>query len=346
MGQHPYQDLPADAFWRTGVCADQDDASLGALYRKRFEISDRCRIATAGSCFAQHLHRALRQHGYRVLDLEPAPPGLAIADRQRFGYDLYSARYGNVYSVRQLLQLAREAAGLWTPANLCWPRGEHWIDALRPGVEPEGLETAEEVLAHRAQHLERVRQLLEQFDLFVFTLGLTETWQHRASGTVYPLAPGTQGGVFDPAVHGFHNSRHGEVLEDLHQLMQVLAEVRQGRSFRLLLTVSPVPLTATASGEHVLAATVRSKATLRSAVAEFCDQHDQVAYFPSYELIHHPNRSDAAFAPNKRSIEAAAVQQVMRVFLKAHSINSTAAPPEPKADDLRCEEALLEQFAP
>ena len=126
-----------------------------------------------------------------VLDLEPAPPGLAIAERQRFGYDLYSARYGNVYSVRQLLQLVREAAGLWTPANLCWPRGERWIDALRPGVEPEGLETADEVLALRAQHLERVRQLLDQLDLFVFTLGLTETWQHRASGTVSPLAPGT-----------------------------------------------------------------------------------------------------------------------------------------------------------
>ena len=348
MGQHPYQDLPTQAFWKTGVCAAQDDASLTELYRKRFEISPSCRIATAGSCFAQHIHRTLQQQGCQVLDLEPAPPGLPKAQHQRFGYRLYSARYGNIYSVRQMRQLVEEAEGCWQPADICWQRGQRWVDALRPGVEPEGLESPEQVLQHRQHHLERVRELLEQLDVLVFTLGLTECWEHNASGTIYPLAPGTQAGVFNPAVHRFWNSSHSEALEDLEQLLQSLERIRTGRPYRLLLTVSPVPLTATASGDHVFTATSRSKATLRSVAAELCDRHAHVAYFPSYELIHHPNRSGSPFADNRRSIRDEAVAEVMRVFLQAHGLNgmqpSSKVSRDP--DALQCEEALLEQFAP
>ena len=348
MGQHPYQDLPTQAFWKTGVCAAQNDASLTELYRKRFEISPTCRIATAGSCFAQHIHRTLHQQGCQVLDLEPAPPGLPEAERQRFGYGLYSARYGNIYSVRQLRQLVEEAEGCWQPTEICWQRGQRWVDALRPGVEPEGLDSPEQVLQHRQHHLERVRQLLEQLDVFVFTLGLTECWRHNPSGTVYPLAPGTEAGVFDPAVHGFWNSSHSEALEDLEQLLQSLTRIRQGRAYRLLLTVSPVPLTATASSDHVLTATARSKATLRSVAAELCDRHNHVAYFPAYELIHHPTRSYSPFADNRRSIRAEAVAEVMRVFLQAHGLKGGHQSNKASLDDdaIQCEEALLEQFAP
>ena len=348
MGQHPYEDLPTQAFWKTGVCDAQDADSLQKLYRKRFEISPSCRIATAGSCFAQHIHRTLHQQGYRVLDVEPPPPGLPEAEHQRFGYGLYSARYGNVYSARQLRQLLEEAEGRWHPTDICWRRGQRWIDSLRPGVEPIGLDSPEQVLQHRRHHLKQVRLLLEQLDVFVFTLGLTECWQNTTTGTIYPLAPGTQAGVFDPAVHGFWNSSHGEALNDLEQAMQSLERIRAGRAYRLLLTVSPVPLTATSSGDHVLTASSRSKATLRCVAAELCDRHDHVAYFPSYELIHHPTRSRSAFADNRRSIRAEAVAEMMRVFLQAHGLNNSQQQSQVDHDEdaLQCEEALLEQFAP
>ena len=68
-------------------------------------------IATAGSCFAQHIGRALRGRGLGYLDLEPPPAFLTEDEANRLGYGLYSCRYGNIYTVRQLLQLFQEAHG-------------------------------------------------------------------------------------------------------------------------------------------------------------------------------------------------------------------------------------------
>ena len=190
--------------------------------------------------------------------------------------------------------------------------------------------------------------MLEELDVFIFTLGLTECWQHTISGTIFPLAPGTEAGVFNPEMHQFWNSSHGEALNDLEKLMKSLERIREGRAYRLLLTVSPVPLTATASSDHVLTATSRSKATLRSVAAELCDRHKHVAYFPAYELIHHPNRSSSPFTDNLRNIRADAVAEVMRVFLQVHGISGDhqSSAFSRDVDALQCEEALLEQFAP
>ncbi|MEM7525278.1 MAG: GSCFA family protein, partial [Pseudomonadota bacterium] len=61
--RHPYEDLPARAFWRSAV-AGRAPGDLAALYRPRFPISSETRIFTAGSCFAQHVGRALQGAGY------------------------------------------------------------------------------------------------------------------------------------------------------------------------------------------------------------------------------------------------------------------------------------------
>ena len=66
---------------------------------------------------------------------------------------MYSARYGNIYTVRQLLQLAQEVAGEWTPKNYIWEKNGKFYDALRPAVELEGLDSPEEVSKNRKIHV-------------------------------------------------------------------------------------------------------------------------------------------------------------------------------------------------
>src|SRR5687767_3725145 len=101
----PYQGRPLRSFWRSGV-AEADPLASKDLYRKKFEIRPNDRIATAGSCFAQHIARNLRTQGFSVIDAEPPPPNMSPETAQSFGYGLYSARYGNIYTARQLAQLA------------------------------------------------------------------------------------------------------------------------------------------------------------------------------------------------------------------------------------------------
>lgn len=148
---------------------------------------------TAGSCFAQHVGNALRKNGFSIIDTEPMPDICPKEIQTKYGYGLYSARYGNVYSLRQFLQLTKEAHGLFRPSEPVGERNGRYYDAQRPGVEPEGYETPEDVIIARRAHLEAVRSAFAQADLIVFTLGLTEAWEHIESGTVYPRAPRTIG---------------------------------------------------------------------------------------------------------------------------------------------------------
>lgn len=355
MGDHPYQHLPDHAFWSRGVAAAGGRVP-GALYQRKWEIAKETRIATAGSCFAQHIGRRLRKNGYHVLDLEPAPAGLPENLHAKYGYSIYSARYGNIYTVRQLLQLAREACGLGTPGEIAWqsPTGA-WHDALRPGVEPDGLGSADEVLAHRAGHLAAVRSMLEGSELIIFTLGLTEAWIHRESGTVFPTAPGTIAGDFDAARYQFHNFTFSEVYEDFLAFRDLVESLpaRQAPP-RFLLTVSPVPLTATASGRHVMEATVYSKSVLRAVAGQLAMENEKIDYFPSFEIVCNPWGSEPMYEANLRSVREQAVNEVMATFFRSHLPGTEAEPlPAPKnvetpvaasEEDVVCEEVLLEAF--
>ena len=265
---------------------------------------------------------------------------------------MYSARYGNLYTVRQLLQLAQEVAGEWTPRNYIWEKRNKFYDALRPTVEPEGLNSQEEVIKHREFHVSRVKKLFESLDLFIFTLGLTEMWVHKESGTVYPTAPGTIAGDFDDQLYKFRNPMFSSIIDDFNLFQKVLSKIRGGKPFKCLLTVSPVPLTATASGKHVLQSTIHSKSILRSVAGQLSANQAHIDYFPSYEIVTNPRMHSVAFADNLRSVRDETVEIVMKHFFKEHpsvlerseiSSPSSHSSAETKGD-IQCEEALLEAF--
>jgi hypothetical protein len=317
------------------------------LYRKKFEIKATDKVATAGSCFAQHIARNMRARNFQVLDFEPPPPGLSEADRTRFGYGLYSARYANIYVVAQLLQLMREALGrIELGAENIWERDGRFFDASRPSVEPDGLPSADDVLVARRRHLYQVRRLLRSMNVFVFTMGLTEAWIHEPTGVVYPTAPGVIAGEYDPNIHSFKNFGFLEILRDLEAIRTLLKKINP--DVRFLLTVSPVPLTATASNDHVLVATMYSKSVLRAVAGEMSNRHEDVDYFPSYEIVSsHPARGQF-YEPNLRQVHPSGVEAVMRYFFDQHEppVASAAAPLNaPSEEDVKCEEVLLEAFA-
>lgn len=363
MRIHPYQNLPKESFWSSAV-AGSTALVPESLYDKKWPIHKDDRIATAGSCFAQHIGRHMKGKGFQVLDLEPSPLHLPTDQQARFGYSIYSARFGNIYTIRQLLQLAREAFGQWVPGEVAW-EGDNgaYYDALRPGVEPNGLGSAEEVLAHRKYHLDRVREMFETMDLFIFTLGLTEAWVHKESGTVFPTAPGTIAGTYDPKIYEFRNFGFREILEDLYSFRALVREMRKTREApRFLLTVSPVPLTATASGQHVLLATVYSKSVLRAVAGQAVMDEVDIDYFPSFEIISNPWSKVSFYEENLRSVRSSGVNQVMQTFFKAHlgeqecgtQVDPLLNVPQPAAreagvekpaDDVICEEILLDAFA-
>jgi hypothetical protein len=85
---------------------------------------------------------------------------------------------------------------------------------------------------------------------------------------------------------------------------------------RVLLTVSPVPLAATASAQHVLPATIYSKSVLRVAAQEVCEELADVFYFPSYEIITGPQARGRFYAEDLREVTEEGVSHVMAMVLR------------------------------
>ncbi|MFU8777156.1 MAG: GSCFA domain-containing protein, partial [Roseovarius sp.] len=187
-------------------------------------------------------------------------------------------------------------------------------------------------------------EMFATLDVLVFTLGLTEGWEAVADGTMYPMAPGTVAGSHDPARYRFRNLRYPEILADLEAFRERLRAVNPGA--RMLLTVSPVPLTATATDNHVLVAATYSKAVLRAVAGDMAADHGDVFYFPSYEIIaSHPSRG-MYFNPDLRNVNQYGVDYVMTHFFSgplAAEFADPGAAQETAELDLICDEEKLEQ---
>lgn len=350
---HPYRDLGDRAFWSRSVAIGAE-AVLPQLFHPKFQLDRRDRIATAGSCFAQHIGRYLARMGLRMIDREPPPPGVAADIAEAHGYGLYSARYGNIYTTRQLRRLIEEVTGERTVPleDICWERGGRWWDALRPSVEPLGWESPEEIAWHRQHHIKEVGQLLSEMDVFIFTLGLTECWMSVDESLAYPLAPGIIAGSFDSQRHRFRQLLQSEVIKDFLAVMDLLKRWRSGRPLRVFLTVSPVPLAATYSGSHVLSATMASKATLLSAAVELARFNPLIEYFPSFEIVANPWCRGDSFAPDKRSVTPEAIERVMQVWAGSFNLEILPSSPIELRDqpsftdrDAQCEEFLTDIFS-
>ncbi len=323
MSTHPYRGLPADQFWSTAIKPVPAEA-LDPVRDVKFTFSPVDPVAAAGSCFAQHIARHLQQAGYNYLQTE-AP--LSASE------PVFSARYGNIYTTRQLRQLMLAAYGLHRPATQAWRRADgRFIDPLRPQLFPEGFATAEDVISQRRTHLAAVRRVFQDCRVFIFTLGLTEAWL-AADGTALPVPPGVIGADTTDGDSTFRNFTVAEMRQDMDAFLADLFAVNP--SVRVILTVSPVPLVATYEHRHVMVSNTYSKAALRVVAEETAASYPEVAYFPSYEIITAPQVAGRYFEPDMRNVSAAGVDHVMRLFA-AHMMSAEATPeatPLPRARD-------------
>lgn len=309
----PYYALPPTSFWRQAV-ADRSSADLNPHLESTFRFEHDARIASAGSCFAQHISRALQDRGYNYYVTEKAPGYLTPEQEERFGFGVFSARYGNVYTTLQLLQLLQRAFGAFKPADQFWTDSEGRVfDLLRPRIAPKGFASMVEAEADLKQHLKAVRQLIETADVFIFTLGLTECWVSRVDGTAYPTCPGCgSAGDYDDSKYAFTNLSVAETTAYLTEAVNLMTAANP--KLQIILTVSPVPLVATMEPRHVLQATTYSKSVLRVAAEEMVRRHENVHYFASYEIITTAKNASVYFAEDARSITADGVARAMQVF--------------------------------
>jgi hypothetical protein len=319
---NPYKGLPDTSFWKRGV-ASISRGEVDPVISPRFGVGKDDLVATAGSCFAQHIAKRLSGEGFNYYVPEDGA-SLPAEERTERNYGVFSCRYGNIYTTRQLVQLFDRSMGRFVPKEGGWKRPDgRYVDPFRPQIEPAGFESEEAMLQSRSEHLERVKEMFTKLDILVFTLGLTESWDSMEDGAVFPLAPGVAGGALHPDRHRFHNMTAKEAADDLELFLLKLQAVNS--KARVILTVSPVPLIATYENRHVLVSNMHSKSILRTVAGEMASRYPQCDYFPSYEIITGQHAGNDYLEEDLRSVRSEGVNHVMRVFLKHYAGNQYAA---------------------
>ena len=103
------------------------------------------KVATAGSCFAQHIARNLVAADFHFLRTEAAAgfstasaadfSAASAADFSAASAADFSAAFGNIYTARQLHQLMLRAYALMRPVDSAWRRPDgRWVDPFRPQI--------------------------------------------------------------------------------------------------------------------------------------------------------------------------------------------------------------------
>ena len=306
---HPYLLNPDYTFWDRAVSEKAVGEINPALGEPSFQIQSTDPVMTMGSCFAQHVSNRLSKEGCNFLVTENHPNNQGLnADA---GFGVFTARYGNIYTIDQAIQLAKRCLGQVAGGDI-WTHKGRFIDSYRPRAIPGGFDSIEALLKDREEHLDAVLKGFQSAKILVFTLGLTEGWKNTETGQIYPIAPGVAGGEYDPSVHQPFNMSVLECISGLQEFSKLLRGINP--MVKIILTVSPVPLAATHSGKHVLTATFSSKSKLRAAAELISESDKNVDYFPSFEIIQGLAQSGRYFEHNLREVRANGVDHVMRIF--------------------------------
>jgi len=328
---HPYMALGARHFWKTGLVDGRkcDPQPIDDFWKPKWPLSKGQKFVTLGSCFAQRIGPWLQQNGFEWICTPDQCP--------------YSFETGTIYTAAMLKTWLKLALTDQSPPIEDLSFEGRFYDGLRPTTPEAGFESHEELKAAREKTLNEINEGLSHCDVFLFTLGLTEAWINQ-DGFVHALCPGTVMGEFDIQKHQFYQFRFQEIQADLLESFALLRA--HNPQIKFILSVSPVPLTATMSPDHVLSATINAKSILRAVAGELVQDYDDIDYFPSYELISSFTTGGRFYEANMRSVSLVGVSWVMEHFSLGLESTSKSANILTKPDNDICDEYRLDSSAP
>jgi len=245
------------------------DGRVYPMVHPKFKLEAGCSIFTIGSCFARHLEEKLE-------DFDLPTRGFAAPKEEwphRPNGLLNEFNPGSMY--QRIVKACTSTS--FSDADLI-PVTNSVLDLLLRATIPVPHERA---LLRRAE-IDSVYRALVTSDAVVITLGLVETWFDQETGLYLNQMPPL--GVLRSHPQRFC-LRILDVDESYRMLSEAIDRLLNTSECRILLTVSPVPMQATFSGEDLHIANSFSKSVLRICASRASRQFERVDYFPSFEIV-------------------------------------------------------------
>lgn len=155
-------------------------------------------------------------------------------------------------------------------------------------------------------------------DLVIITLGLTETWFDRTTRLALAETPSPRLLKQYPDRFGCKLLTYLECTSVLKSIYTILRQYGQP-NLKIVVTVSPVAMERTFSGQDIIVANMMSKSTLRSAAGAFAAAMDDVDYFPSYKaaMLSQP---DLVWMQDRRNVTDLLVNRVIGEFIVRYKL--------------------------
>ena len=250
-------------------------------------------ISSMGSCFARNIAIYLMQNHYNYLVTE-------------LPFQQASAHWDQVFNTACMRQIFEYTfLDKWNPVVRWWEKGNVVQDPFRRQI----LYNKESCFTDFEKHKRCSYNALYGAKTIILTLGLIETWRDKRDKMTFYRVPSPQ--FYDPDIHELHIQSTVECIADLNQIHELLSKNNPEAS--LIVTVSPVPLVATFRKDvDPITANSFSKSTLRVAAEYFANSHENVYYFPSYEII--TNVMKNPYEQDNRHIKPEAIKEMMEIF--------------------------------
>jgi tetratricopeptide (TPR) repeat protein len=235
-----------------------------------FQFTKDQKFFAIGSCFATNISRRLSLDGYNV-------HGDVVSEGNQRNRYTPPAIYQELAWAKAILDRDDTPTEDDIRPLLIEATPGRWSDLWCP-PNKRAASTYEQAVEDRMQ-LYRYFSGAFLADVVIITLGLIEAWWDEVSQSYVmfdsPWARRADGDRF-----AFEKLSFAQCKDYVERSLKLVLDGHR----RVLMTTSPVIMARTFTDQDVIVANTHSKSVLRAVAGELTDAHDQVDYFPSYEI--------------------------------------------------------------
>ncbi|MGF1536040.1 MAG: GSCFA domain-containing protein [Elainellaceae cyanobacterium] len=321
MSETPALEVPPSAIpagqsqcdrWTKGAQSARDRINTSFVvpeWTPSFQLQPDAKIFAIGSCFARNIEKALIDKQAQVTSADSGSEVMELRTNLLTGL---LNKY-NPVSIHQELQ--------WASGHSTFPDSgfiEHDGKYIDPSLRDQARKGDLDLMRSRQAVLRQYFAQAFKADLVIITLGLTETWFDRTTQLALAECPSPRLRKQYPqrfACKVLNYPECAALLKSTHTLLKQHGQP----DLKVVVTVSPVPMERTFSGQDVIVANMMSKSTLRSAAGAFAAATEGVDYFPSYEaaVVSNPR---LVWMPDRRNIQDSAVARIVGEFTHRYGL--------------------------
>lgn len=279
------------------------------VWETSFTLSKNANVFALGSCFARNIEKALLSSRVNV----------SSADRDSEILELKINLLTGLLNKYNPVSIYQEL--LWASGKEIFPDrgfikfGDKYCDL---NLRNQARKGTLEFVRQRHQQLRQYFARALAADLVIITFGMTETWFDQETNLALAEVPSPRLIKEYPERFVYRSLSHQQCLDSLKSTYAILKEFGQP-NLKIVVTLSPVPLERTFSGQDIIVANTMSKSTLRSAIGELVAETENVDYFPSYEaaMLSDPN---IVWMGDRRNVTDFIVTKIVSEFINRYGL--------------------------